>query len=265
MNWNWQWSYSCTAIRQTVLPFLSIWSRKYYSKVIKYRSSSSTYSTEVNYLPLLFERSFKMWILNFQILKHKSIHTRSRKISSENPMQPSNNKKDSWLMVWSQFCFMCLMCSKNLILKSLIESQTPLLDPHYRLKATVLSFSFVCRNTVIIKQPGGEKLLHLMQHFDFLGACFLYKFCVLDEATIGYFLLVVQGSVRTAQDTSPPCWTAVIALLVRPRRNASLCNHDNRELKEDVDVRVGVGAGELVQDLLSCHSICSKHSFLCFR
>lgn len=83
------------------------------------------------------------------------------------------------------------------------------------------------------------------------------QFCVLSLYSAFYRIHIrsidkffFQGSVWTVQDTSPPCRTAVIALLVRPCRNALLCNHDNRELKEDVDVRVGVGAGELVQDLL---------------
>lgn len=49
----------------------------------------------------------------------------------------------------------------------------------------------------------------------------------------------------------------VRALLVRPCSNvALLCNHDNKELKEDVDGCVGSGGVELVHDLLDCH-ICS--------
>ena len=47
------------------------------------------------------------------------------------------------------------------------------------------------------------------------------------------------------------------ALLVRPCSNVALfCNHDNKELKEDVDGCVEVGEVELVHDLFSCH-ICS--------
>lgn len=47
------------------------------------------------------------------------------------------------------------------------------------------------------------------------------------------------------------------ALLLRPCSNvALLCNHDNKELKEDVDGCVWVGEVELVHDLFSCH-ICS--------
>lgn len=47
------------------------------------------------------------------------------------------------------------------------------------------------------------------------------------------------------------------ALLLRPCSNvALLCNHDNKELKEDVDGSVGVWGVELVHDLFSCH-ICS--------
>lgn len=43
-------------------------------------------------------------------------------------------------------------------------------------------------------------------------------------------------------------------LLVRPCSNvALLCNHDNKEMKEDVDGCVGVGGFELVHDLFSCH------------
>lgn len=49
----------------------------------------------------------------------------------------------------------------------------------------------------------------------------------------------------------------VRALLVRPCSNvALLCNHDNKELKEDVDGCVGSGGVELVHDLLDYH-ICS--------